>query len=154
MSTTTTLAEDNDDNVNYKIEIDIITESILAQYFLDSSDLLCQIILYQSKCLYSVKGSKDSRSHIWPKQILSFAMSLYITSLRTARLLTSVLFLRSESVIKKYKHTLEKEPGINHDYIQGVCKGAKRIDSPKIGGLIFYDSLNSQGCSSSHMAKG
>ena len=94
-------------------------------------------ILYQSKCLGSVKGGKDARSHRWSKEILSFAISLYITSPRTYRLLTSVLFLPSESRIKKYKNNLEKDPGINHDYIQWMCKGAERTESPKIGGLIF-----------------
>ena len=117
--------------------MDIIPESMLSQYFPDSSDLLSQIILYQSKCLGSVKGGKDARSHRWSKEILYFAISLYITSPRTYRLLTSVLFLPSESLIKKYKNNLEKDPGINHDYIQWMWKEAERTESPKIGGFIF-----------------
>ena len=72
-STTTTPEEDNDDN--FEIEVDIIPESILSQYFPDSSDVLSQIILYQSECLCSVKGGKDARSHRWSKQILSLAIS-------------------------------------------------------------------------------
>ena len=43
----------------------------------------------------------------------------------------------NESLIKKYKNNLEKDPGINHNFIQWMYKELDRSESPKIGGLIF-----------------
>ena len=135
----------SDDSINCNIEESsghephesIIPESVLYEYFPDCPDLLTQLIRFQSKCLWDLKNGKDGRCHRWPKSIISFAISLFITSPRSYRLISTLLYMPSESLIKKYKNNLEKDPGINHNFIQWMYKELDRTESPKIGGLIF-----------------
>ena len=135
------LTDDNEaalaDSDEEQHEQHVISEETLCQYFPNCPDLLAQILRFQSKCLWDGKNGKDGRCHRWPKDIISFAISLFITSPRPYRLISSVLYLPSESLVKKYKNNLEKDPGINHNFIQWMYTEMERTDSPKTGGLIF-----------------
>ena len=104
--------------ISQTIDPDIIPKSTTEQYFPNCSNLLYQLILYQSKCLWNTKLSKDHRCHRWNKDLISFAASVYISSPRTYRLISWVLSLPSESLIKRNKNNFDKEPGINHNFIQ------------------------------------
>ena len=103
------------DSADLAIDPDIIPKSATEQYFPNCSNLLYQLILYQSKCLWNTKLSKDHRCHRWNKDLISFAASVYISSPRTYRLISCVLSLPSESLIKRNKNNFDKEPGINHN---------------------------------------
>ena len=91
------------DSPDVAIDPDIIPNSAIEQYFPNCSNLLYQLILYQSKCLWNAKLGKDHRCHRWSKDLISFAVSVYISSPRTYRLIACVLSLPSESLIKNIK---------------------------------------------------
>ena len=117
--------------------ITVISEEELSKYFPNCDTLLNQIIIHQSQCLVNTHKGKDERCRRWPKEILSFAISVFITSPRTYRLISQTLYLPSESLIKKYKNNLDKQPGINDDFICWMSKEADRTGSPKVGGVLF-----------------
>ena len=66
------------DPTDLTIDPDIIPNSATEQYSPNCSNLLYQLLLYQSKCLENTKLGKDHRCNRWSKDLISFAVSVYI----------------------------------------------------------------------------
>ena len=133
---------DEDDNLpcgETNDEDDNLTgdETMLHLLFPNATTDMLDIIRTQSKCCRSELAGTDSRGRRWPKSFLSLALSIWIASPAAYRILKSKLYLPSESLLQKYKNSLDKDPGINHDMLTWMLKECERHGGNKQGGIIF-----------------
>ena len=108
----------------------------MDQYF---QEAIAEFIQSQSKYLRDEVKGKDRRSRRWLRSIISFALSVWISSPHAYRLLSNIFFFPTKRLLQRYKNCLNKEPGINHDLINWMYVECKRTNSPLAGGIIFYE---------------
>ena len=109
----------------------------LSFFFPGANETLMQFVIAQSKCSNLAEIGGDSRTRRWPAEVLNLAMSLWITSPVSYRILCKYFFLPSEKLLQLYKNSINKNPGINEDMMTWMYHECDRTNTPKIGGVVF-----------------
>ena len=97
----------------------------------------------QSNCCYNELIGNDSRTQWWPGSVLSLAITVWKASPLSYRILSKLMYVPSDSLLRLYKNTTDKDSGVNDSLITWMHKECERTGTEKEGGLIF-DKMHQQ----------
>ena len=92
----------------------------ISNFLPGENDTLLQFLQAQSQCCKLKHFGIDPRTRRWSGEVLSWAMSIWIASPVTYRLLLNYFYMPSEKLLQMYKNNVNKGPGVTHDMITWI----------------------------------
>ena len=131
----------NDDSSKLNMDGNIHEEFDISNFFPGANDTLLQFLQALSQYCKLQHFGIDPCTRRWSGEVLSLAMSIWIASPVTYRLLLNYFYMPSEKLLHMYKNNVNKSPGDTHDMITWMYHEFQRTNPPLVGGIVFDEMV-------------